>query len=148
MKKVCAKMVPKIPLAEQRAKGNLFWPSGVHSEQTIFVEISNYLWWDLDVYVTQKQNDYQCTRSHQTLQGQKKVAWVVRSLRPCWLFSLISWVLWWQSGYPVASQSALLYWNPDWIEWVRRNGQDCGKMGGFCIRKTCHAIILYLYSSF
>jgi hypothetical protein len=29
----------------------------------------------------------------------KKHAWVVRSSMTCWLFSLISTVLWWQSGY-------------------------------------------------
>jgi len=118
MKTVCVKMVPKIPLAEQRVTGNLFWPLAMHSEWTGFLEISNYLWWDSDIYMIQKQNDYWCTRSYQTLQGQKRVPWVVRSSRPCWLFSLISWVLWWQSGYPVARLSISTVILKSWLNWM------------------------------
>jgi len=68
--------------------------------------------------MTQKQKDYRCTRSHQALQGQKKVVWVVWSSRPCWLFSLMSWVLWWQSGYPVARLPVSTIILKSWLNWM------------------------------
>jgi len=50
-----------------------------------------------------KPRDNQCSESHHHhLQDLKKHAWVLRISRPCWMFSLISSVLWWQSGYPAA----------------------------------------------
>ena len=50
MRKVCAKMVPKLVRWTKRtSQGIVFGPFVMHWEWTRFVEFDNYLWWNLDI---------------------------------------------------------------------------------------------------
>ena len=75
-------------------QGIVFGPFATHWEWTRFVEFDNYLWWYVDIYVW---SGHQATISAvevNIISKTKKHACVIRSSRPCWLFSLISRVLW------------------------------------------------------
>ena len=53
MRKVCAKMVLQLLSDEQKrtSQGIVFVPFATHWEWTTFVELGNYLWWNLGIYV-------------------------------------------------------------------------------------------------
>ena len=95
MRKFCAKMVPKL-LSDERKERRI----------CIALRMSQIL---LNSIVTCGETlvfTYDPLTKRQWMQwnssSQKKKPLVVGSSRPCWLFSLICRVLWWQSGYPAA----------------------------------------------
>ena len=122
IRKVCVKMVPKVLSDEQKecCKELCLDLFATHWEWTRFVDFDNYLWWNLDIYVWYgNQATINAVEVNIISKTKKKHAWVIRSSRPCWLFSLISRVLWWQSGtqWP-EGKSAVLHWSLDEIAWM------------------------------
>ena len=139
-----------ISWTKRTSRRNLFWTFAAHTEWTRFVEVRNYLWWDLDIYVWPRNkmtvNALEVTKLSPP-PPKKKVTWVIQSSRPCCLFSLISRPLWWQSGFPVARLSVNTVILKSWLNCVNMwegNGQDCGEMGEFCCRTMCHPVTLCL----
>lgn len=137
---------------KRTSRGNLFWTFATHTEWTRFVEVRNYLWWDLDIYVwPRNKTTFSALEVTKLSKRKKKVTWDIQSSRPCCLFSLVSRLLWWQSGFPVAGLSISTVILKSWLNCMNMwegNGQDFGEMGGFCCRTMCHPITLCLYSSF
>jgi hypothetical protein len=109
-------------------------------------KLSNY-WLRLTV----KPSDNQCNGRHHHLQDKKKYVWVIQSSRPCLLFSSISMVLWWQSGYPAARQYISIITQKSWQNCMnvwKGNDQNYGEMGGFCTRTMCQPTTHCLWSNF
>ena len=147
MEKVCAKMVPKMLSAEQKELKEEICSFAMYMEWTRFVEVRNYLWWDLDIYVRprNKMTDNALEVTKLPKREKKKITLVIQSSWQCCLFSLMSRLLWWQSGFPVARLSiSTIEILIKLHEHVRRKWPGLWRNGGFCFGTMCHPITLCL----
>ena len=104
MRKVCAKMVPKVLSDEQKECCKelcLDLLQRIENEPDLLnlIITCDETWiFMYDLETKQQSMQWKSTSSPRP----KTHAWVVWSSRPCWLFSSISRVLWWYRGYPAA----------------------------------------------